>query len=163
MRGPRQVPSDVIVVSIDKLSSEILNQSGKTYQWSRSLHASLIDKLVKAGVVVITFDMTFNETRSKHDDDLFAEAISNAGNVILCESIKKNVVPLTGNSGVIVGDLNIEQVMLPISSLAESSFALAPFPLPKVPVTVSQYWVFKKSIRDKTHLACCDVSVLCVK
>ncbi|MCP4269729.1 MAG: adenylate/guanylate cyclase domain-containing protein, partial [Candidatus Brocadiaceae bacterium] len=147
-----QVPSDVIVVSIDKLSSEILNQSGKTYQWKRSLHASLIDKLVKAGVAVITFDMVFSETRSKHDDDLFAEAIRNAGNVILCESIKKNVVPLTGNSGVVVGDLNIEQVTQPISSLAQSSFALAPFPLPKVPVTVSQYWVFKKSVRDKPTL-----------
>ncbi len=152
MRGPRQVPSDVVVVSIDKLSSEILNQSGKTYQWRRSLHASLIDKLVKAGVAVITFDMTFNETRSKHDDDLFAEAIRNAGNVILCESIKKNIVPLTGNSGVVVGDINIEQVTLPISSLAQSSFALAPFPLPKVPVTVSQYWVFKKSMQDKPTL-----------
>ena len=39
MRGQRQVPSDVVVVSIDKLSSEKLNQPYKPVRWHRSLHA----------------------------------------------------------------------------------------------------------------------------
>jgi adenylate cyclase len=152
MRGQRQVPTDVIIVSIDKLSSEKLNQPDKPDKWRRSLHASLVDNLVNAGAAVITFDMVFNESRSTQDDNLFAEAISNAGNVVLCESIKKNIVPLPGQSGVDVGDLNIEQVMPPIPSLAQPSVAEAPFPLPKVPVTVSQYWTFKKSAGDKPTL-----------
>jgi len=152
MRGQRQVPTDVIVVSIDKLSSEKLNQPDKPDKWRRSLHASLVDNLVNAGAAVITFDMVFNESRSTQDDNLFAEAISNAGNVVLCESIKKNIVPLPGQSGVDIGDLNIEQVMPPIPSLAQPSVAVAPFPLPKVPVTVSQYWTFKKSAGDKPTL-----------
>ena len=152
MRGQRQVPSDVIVVSIDRLSSEKLNQPDKPEKWRRSLHASLIDNLVKAGAAVITFDMVFNESRSSQDDNLFAEAIRNAGNVVLCESIKKNIVSVPDQSGVDIGDLNIEQVIPPILSLAQSSVAVAPFPLPKVPVTVSQYWTFKKSAGDKPTL-----------
>ncbi len=95
MRGQRQVPSDVVVVSLDKLSSEKLNQPYKPVRWHRSLHASLIENLVKAGAAVITFDMVFNESRSTDDDNLFAEAIRNAGNVVLCESIKKEIVELT--------------------------------------------------------------------
>ncbi|MFV1977336.1 MAG: CHASE2 domain-containing protein, partial [Candidatus Scalindua sp.] len=152
MRGQRQVPTDVIVVSIDRLSSERLNQPDKPEKWRRSLHASLVDNLVNAGAAVITFDMVFNESRSTQDDNLFAEAIRNAGNVVLCESIRKNIVPLPGQSGVDIGDLNIEQVMPPIPSLAQPSVAVAPFPLPKVPVTVSQYWTFKKSAGDKPTL-----------
>ena len=152
MRGQRQVPSDVIVVSIDKLSSERLNQPVKPEKWQRSLHASLIDNLVRAGAAVITFDMVFHESRSIQDDNLFAEAIRNAGNIVLCESIKKDIVLLTDKSGADIGDLNIEEVVPPIPSLAQSAVAVAPFPLPKVPVTVSQYWTFKKSAGDKPTL-----------
>ena len=152
MRGQRQVPSDVIVVSIDRLSSERLNQPDKPEKWRRSLHASLIDNLVKAGAAVITFDMVFNESRSSQDDNLFAEAIRNADKVVLCASIKKNIVSVPGQSGADIGTANIEQVIPPIPLLAQSSFAVAPFPLPKVPVTVSQYWTFKKASGDEPTL-----------
>ena len=143
MRGQRQVPSDVIVVSIDRLSSEKLNQPDKPDKWRRSLHASLVDSLAKAGAAVIAFDIVFNESRSTHDDDLFAEAIRNAGNVILCGSIKKKIESGAGIT---------EEVILPLPLLTQSSLAVAPFPLPKVPVQVSQYWTFKKASGDRPTL-----------
>ena len=160
MRGQRQVPSDVVVVSIDKLSSEKLNQPYKPVRWHRSLHADLIENLVNAGAAVITFDMVFNENRSTDYDNLFAEAIKNAGNVVLCESIMKEIVELPDKSG---GDANIEKFLRPIASLAQSSVAVAPFPLPKVPVTVSQYWTFKKSIGDKPTLPVVTFQVFALK
>jgi len=143
MRGQRQVPSDVIVVSIDNLSSEKLNQPDKPEKWRRSLHATLINNLVKAGAAVITFDMVFSESRSTQDDNLFGDAIRNAGNVILCGSIKKNI---ESGAGI------IEKVIPPLPLLAQSSLAIAPFPLPKVPVKVSQYWTFKKASGDTPTL-----------
>jgi adenylate cyclase len=46
LRGPRKPPSEVVVVSIDKESSEFLKVSGNPARWHRSIHAQLIEKLV---------------------------------------------------------------------------------------------------------------------
>ena len=66
---------------------------------------------------MITFDMVFNENRSTDNDNLFAEAIKNAGNVVLCESIIKEIVELPDKSGADVGDANIEKFVRPIPTL----------------------------------------------
>lgn len=42
-----------------------------------------------------------------------------------------------------------ERLVPPVEPLADSAMALAPFPLPKVPVRVSQYWTFKSGAGDK--------------
>jgi adenylate cyclase len=84
LRGERQAPSDVVVVSIDKESSENLNLPDNPDKWPRSIHARLIENLVKEGAQVIAFDVHFLESRSAADDNLFAKAISSAQNVVLC-------------------------------------------------------------------------------
>jgi len=85
-------------------------------------------------------------------DNLFAEAIKSAGNVVLCEYLKKEKISLTDEEGTHTGDLDIERLVPPIPSLARSAVALAPFPLPKVPVKVSQYWMFKTGAGDTPTL-----------
>jgi adenylate cyclase len=152
LRGPHQMPSDVFIVSIDKRSAAKLNLPDDPEKWPRSLHASLIENLVKLGAIVIAFDIFFNEPTTTEDDDLFAKAINKASNVILCESLKKETVPLLDKRGSPAGDVYIEKLVQPIPLLAQSALASAPFPLPKVPVRISQYWTFKTSAGERPTL-----------
>ena len=152
LRGVREAPPEVVVVTVDKVSADNLNLPIRPDKWPRSLHARLIENLVRKGAAVIAFDMTFDEARSSEHDNLFAEAIKNAGNVVLCEYLKKEKISLTDEDGVHTGDLGIERLVPPIPPLARSAVALAPFPLPKVPVKVSQYWMFKTGAGDTPTL-----------
>ncbi len=152
LRGTREVPSDVIIVTMDKVSADNLNLPTEPEKWPRSLHARLTENLFKEGAAVIAFDIIFDEARSTEHDNLFAQAISNAGNVVLCEYLKKDIVSLSDERGTHTGDLNIERLVPPIPSLAQSALALAPFPLPKVPVKISQYWTFKTGAGDAPTL-----------
>jgi adenylate cyclase len=152
LRGAREAPSEVVVVTVDKVSADNLNLPIRPDKWPRSLHARLIENLVRKGAAVIAFDMTFDEARSSEHDNLFAEAIKNAGNVVLCEYLKKEKISLTDEKGVHTGNLDVERLVPPIPPLARSAVALAPFPLPKVPVKVSQYWMFKTGAGDTPTL-----------
>jgi len=152
LRGVRKPPSDVIIVSLDKVSSGNLNLPAEPEKWPRSFHASLTENLTRQGVAVIVFDMTFNKPDTLKNDNLFAQAIRNAGNVVLCECLKKVSAPLIDKNGKHTGELIIERAVPPIPVLAQSALALAPFPLPKVPVRVNQYWTFKTEAGDTPTL-----------
>jgi adenylate cyclase len=152
LRGARQPPPDVLVVSIDQKSAEKLNVSKDSRKWPRSLHARLIEHLVKEGATVIAFDLIFDEMKSPKENNLFTEAIRKAHNVVLCESLKREKVPLTTKGGSPGGNLNIEKLVQPVPPLAQSAIALAPFPLPKLPIKVSQYWTFKTEAGDTPTL-----------
>jgi adenylate cyclase len=145
LRGSREPPPEVIIVSLDKSSADILNVSHSADEWPRSLHARLTNTLVKAGASVIIFDLIFSETRNKHDDTLFAQAINNSQRVILCSSIKIDTLPVQRFPA---GFANIEILEQPIPILAQAAIASVPFPIPKVPVKVNQYWTFKTSAGD---------------
>jgi len=143
VRGPREVSSDVMIITLDKVSAQSLQLPSDPKKWPRNLHARLIDRLVEENASVIAFDMIFSEPRIPEHDDLFAESIRDAGNVVLGEYIKKEKVDFTGLAANHGGVVNIESIMSPIPLLAQSAFASAPFPLPKVPVKVNSYWAFK--------------------
>jgi adenylate cyclase len=146
LRGVRQAPPEVIVVSIDKLSSDKLNLPNDPVKWPRSLHAQLIENLTNEGASVIAFDLFFNEARSAEDDNLFANVMNKTGNVVLSEYLVKNV-PFD-ESGNVIKNLHIVKRVPPIPSLAKSAAAVACFPLPKVPFNVRQYWTFKRVAGD---------------
>jgi adenylate cyclase len=152
LRGERKAPTDVVIVSIDKASADSLNLPDDPSKWSRSLYARLIDNLVKEGAAVIAFDMLFHYDRSLKEDTTFAEAIRKAQNVVLCECLKSDKVALPQEGGSLEENMNIERLVPPIPSLAQSAAALAPFPLPKVPVRVNRYWTFKTSAGDSPTL-----------
>ena len=149
LRGKRQPPPEVTIVTLDQKSAGNLNLPKEPRKWPRSLHANLIENLTQKGAAVIAFDLSFGEARSNEEDDrVFAEAIHKAGNVVLCEYLKKEKAPLYDQGGSPAGSINIERLMPPIPKLANSAVALAPFPLPKVPVRVSRYWAFKTEAGD---------------
>ena len=143
LRGARRPPSDVLIVSLDRDSAEVLNLSRKTQKWPRTLHAQLVQTLSRQGAAAIVFDMLFDEAHDAGADQAFGAAVADAATVVLCESIRQEKVPITDSRGKYLADLNIETLVPPIAPLARSALALAPFPLPKVPVQLSQFWTFK--------------------
>ena len=139
MRGIRKVPSDLIIVSIDKDSSERLSIPMDPEEWPRSVHARLTENLAQKGVTVIAFDIMFGDVHSKEEDSQFAKAIETAQNVVLSEKLKWEdehfPAPSEEMSSV---SFRRESLLPPIDPLAQSALALAPFPLPKVPGMVDQ-------------------------
>lgn len=152
LRGARQAPSDVIIVSIDKASAARLNLPNDPGQWPRLLHTRLTESLAQAGAAVIAFDIIFDKARSTADDQAFADVIRQARNVVLFEYLSRETVPVTDKRRPPQGMLHIETLVPPIPPLAQAAVALAPFPLPKVPVKVSQYWTFKTGAGDTPTL-----------
>ena len=152
LRGTVRPPPDVVIVSIDRKSAETLQVSKDSRKWPRSLHAQLTDRLLKEGAVAVAFDLSFDEAKSAEEDDLLAAAIYKAHNVVLCESLHREKVPLDDGKGFPAGNLAIERVVPPIPSLAKAAVAMAPFPLPRVPVRVSQFWTFKTEAGDTPTL-----------
>ena len=143
LRGARRPPSEVLIVSLDRDSAEALNLSRKTQKWPRTLHAQLVQTLSRQGAAVIIFDLLFDEAHDADADKAFGTAVADAAKVVLCEAIRQEKVPITDSRGKYLADLNIETLVPPIAPLALSALALAPFPLPKVPVQLSQFWMFK--------------------
>ncbi len=142
LRGKRQPPPEVVVISLDRRSANSLNLPPDPRKWPRSYHARLIEKLTHDGARVIYFDMVFKDRGQ--GDALFARAIQKAGNVVLAEYIERETIPLEkGQSGEGTTEMLVEKVTPPIPALEQQAVALAAFPLPKTPVRLSQYWTFK--------------------
>ena len=152
LRGLRTVPSDVVIVTMDKASSRKLGVPTDPEEWPRSFHARLTENLVQRDATVVAFDIFFDKASSQQEDHTFARAIEKASNVVLCECLKKETVSVVHGAGVHGGDLSIERLIPPIDPLAGAAVAVAPFPLPKVPLKVSQYWTFKTGAGDKPTL-----------
>ena len=102
-RGSRTPPADVVIVSIDRHSSDILGLPEEPENWPRAVHARLVERLVTAGAAVIVFDIFFREPRTPEGDAALAAAIDAAGNVILFEYIKKGISRMPGENGQVAG------------------------------------------------------------
>ena len=141
LRGDRDSPSEVVIVSLDSESAEKLGQSPDPDEWSRSLHASLIGELARQGAAAITFDVHFKKPRSQQETELLADAMRDAGNVIL----NAHLEPQKGYKP--------ETIIPPVPPLAESAFGMAPFPLPELPpFKAYHYWIVKRSAGDMPSL-----------
>jgi signal transduction histidine kinase len=146
LRGARHPPQEVVVISEDDVSAEALNLSHDPKRWPRSYYAHLIDRLVDDGVRVIAFDYYFSEPGPPDDDALLATSLKKAGNVVLTGNLETQFMPLKDGSGHVTSRMMVEKLIPPTSELADAADSIAPFPLPKVPVSVSQYWIFKKTV-----------------
>ena len=69
LRGARDVPPAVAVVTLDRLSAEALGVPTDPDEWPRRLHARLIEALIRRGARVIAFDIIFDKPGPAEDDD----------------------------------------------------------------------------------------------
>lgn len=152
LRGPRPPPEKAVVVNIDGASPNAkgaytIGASNDFRKWPRTVFARLVDRLTSYGASVIVFDVHFVEHKNKSHDQLFAEAIRRAGNVILAEQLQHTTVA-PPQSSELSGNIEVEVLVPPADMLADAALALAPFPLPKIPVRVTRTWCFKPSCAE---------------
>jgi adenylate cyclase len=143
IRGPIEPPAEVAVVSLDRDSAERLDLPEQIRDWPRSIHARLIDRLVEAGVSVIVFDLILTRPQDPVEDRALATAIAGARRVVLFQYLDTVKRPITEAGEPAPRWLTTERVVAPLPAFAEGAMGLAPFPLPKVPGRVSQFWTFQ--------------------
>ncbi len=143
LRGPEKANVDVAVVAINSESAKALGLPFVPNKWPRQLHANLVEKLSTRQAGVIAFDMIFYEPQDEVNDEMFASAIRNAGNVVLTQSIDRRTLPIQDQGGSRTVSLNIERMISAIPLLGDAAVGQAPFPLPKIPIQLNQYWLFR--------------------
>lgn len=143
LRGPEKTRADVVVVSIDYESAQALNLPLTPDKWPRRLHSRLLDILTAQQAAVVAFDLFFQDYQEATDDRAFAAAMRDAGNVVLTQAIDRQTLPLADEKGAETAHLNIERILSAIPILADAAVGQAPFPLPRVPIKLNQYWCFR--------------------
>ena len=133
VRGPVSPPPDVVVVSIDKGSAQQLGMEPRVWPPPRYIHAAIIRSLHRHGVSAIVMDVWFEGHRVTADDDELARAMAEAGNVVLVQHLDRSRVPGAG--------VTTELLKSPLAQFRESAIGLAPFPLPRGPLTPF-FWPF---------------------
>ncbi len=152
LRGVRTAPPEVVLVTLDKESSDLFGLPNQPSKWPRSYHARLIDHLTQQGARVIAFDLLFEEPRNAADDQRLARAMRNARNVVLVEALKRENISLPQSLTATSQPITLERLAPPLPLFVENALATVPFPLPKVPVKVSRFWTFKPGAGDAPTL-----------
>ena len=158
LRGPIEAPTNVAIVNTKDLSLwqleshravvspnclDALRQSRKNRR-PRCLYTHLIESLARQGASVIVFDIFFGEPGRAEEDLQLAAAMARARRVVLLQQLELERMGL--------GDFIGESLSSPIPPLSSAAAGLGPFPLPKVPARVSQFWAFKVSAGDVATL-----------
>ena len=146
IRGAKPPSSEVLIVGIDDQSGPRLGLSKLPRDWPRSVHARLVDELVRLGASVIVFDFDFQTPKQQEDDLAFAKAISSSNRVVLTEKLIGKRQPVFDTQGQQKGALWVEQLVAPMPILAEAAKGAGTFPLPKLDVAVHEFWAFKQGI-----------------
>jgi adenylate cyclase len=138
VRGPVEPPREVVVVSIDKTSSDQLGLRKEDWPPPRHVHASVVRSLSRHGVSAIMMDVFFRVHRSPAEDDDFAKAITESGTVTLFESVDR----IRYRGGEVV------QMRSPIEPFRDAARATAAFPLPQG-TAVTYFWTFFDATAEK--------------
>ena len=144
LRGERQSSQDVVVVAIDRASTNEMGLPTQLDRWPRSHHAKLVETLTEMGAQAIAFDVLFSEAREHDSDTEFSQALKHASNTVLIANMSRQRQSFVDDADQLVAGVSIEQWTPPIPMFSDSALAVAPFVLPKVPAQVRQYWTFKQ-------------------
>lgn len=108
----RPTDTRIAIVAIDDASLERIGR----WPWTRSTHATLVQKLKAAGVKTIGYDVNFPEASTASDDEALAAAFQAAGNIVLPIEL-----PLERKDGGLVYDP--QRVVRPLPLFLRSSQA----------------------------------------
>ncbi len=144
VRGSLKAPEQVVIITVDKVSAEILQFDEDPEKWPRTHYAQLVDKLNQYHPALIAFNIHFSEQHVTGDDDTLALALAAHKNILLSSYIKQFSV----RTAPVLNELTYERIIHPVPVLENSAIATAPFPIPKSPSTIKQFWTHKNSIGD---------------
>ncbi|MGH8613113.1 MAG: CHASE2 domain-containing protein, partial [Gammaproteobacteria bacterium] len=138
LRGVREPPREVVIVLIDQTTLDEPDLPDGLGEWSRALHAQLLRRLEAVRPGVVAFDFHFNKAHDVRGDREFAQAIKDAGNVVLIEDL---VPPRL--RALLPGSVEIieRRSRLPIPPLADAAAMVVPFLLPEEQDFVDQFWL----------------------
>ena len=159
MRGAIPPPPDVAVVGINSRTGPSLDLPRLPHDWTRAMHARLIERLVEQNVGGIVFDIDFSRATPGDEDAVLARAIAEAGRVVLFEWLagrRERVITASGGDG---GWTWVEQMQPPTPVLAAAAKAVGPFPLPKIDQAAFEFWAFKSSAGDAATTAAVALQV----
>ncbi|MGH8522272.1 MAG: CHASE2 domain-containing protein, partial [Gammaproteobacteria bacterium] len=127
LRGVREPPREVVIVLIDQTTLDEPDFPDVLGEWSRAFHAQLLRRLDAVRPGVVGFDFHFNKARDARGDREFAQAIKDAGNVVLIEYL----IPARLRA-LLPGSVEITErrSRLPILPLADAAAMVVPFLLP---------------------------------
>lgn len=81
---PREPPPrEIVIIDIDNASFATLSRHIGRWPWSRLLWTELVRYLHESGARLVVFDAVFSGRESEEVDQEFAQAIADAGNVVL--------------------------------------------------------------------------------
>ena len=83
---PSRASKDVVLILINQESLDVYaEEQGLSWPWPRQIYAPIIEFCNRGGAKAVCFDFIFSETSSwgVEDDQIFAKAITEAGNVFL--------------------------------------------------------------------------------
>lgn len=152
VRGGIAAPQDVAVVAINGHTGDQLGLPSQPRDWSRTMHAQLIDELIRRGARAVIFDVQFDKPKVEAEDRIFAESIRRAGNVALVQLVTGKRQPIHDDSGRATAAVWMEELVQPLPMFVSAARGLATFPLPKIDAAVYEFWVFKESVGDAPTL-----------
>lgn len=127
--NPATGSDDIVVVQVDQQSIDALAAEGVTWPWPRQVYAPLFTALAAAEAVFVDILYTEPSSYGEEDDRLLAEAIGQAGNVVLPHFVtvtKQEVTAADGKlldrvalSGITPVDPSTPAVITPIPVLAD--------------------------------------------
>jgi adenylate cyclase len=130
---------EVVVVTVDQPDLDFFKNQGVTWPWPRQLYAPLIEYCRFAGAKAIIFDVLYTEASSygPADDQRFAQAAAQAGNVVVPFFLSRDTKPpnpseaeLLQKAGLAIPGLPPQDqpayrsVVTPIQPLLQASAAL---------------------------------------
>lgn len=154
LRGPKEPPHDVVIVDVGAIhrgtiarrASSVLDKECAAAAGARvrCAYAALLRRIATTDPAVVVVDVAFREPGDGQADDALVHAVEAAGNVLLLERIERR----TAGSDAPLQDT----IVPPFPRLQQAALGTAPFPLPKYPVTVRQFWTFKSELGDAPTL-----------
>jgi CHASE2 domain-containing sensor protein len=82
-RGTLAVPEDIVIVAIDE---ESISQLGQ-FPWKRTFTAQVLNTISPVQPKAIAVDVLYVEPTEREDDQILADAVKKAGNVVLAEQL----------------------------------------------------------------------------
>jgi len=103
VRGTESPSPDVSVVAIDDVT---FNELGAQWPFPRSMHGAVLDRLTRAGVRAIAYDVQFTEQTAPSEDRALIEAVDRGHGVVLAtEEVDAN-----GRTNVFGGDAFLRSI-----------------------------------------------------
>ena len=144
LRGGTSPPNNIVIVSVDEISSRILNLPDNPEKWPRSYYAELINKINQQAPSIIALNMMFGESKDIENDQLLAQSMTQGNNIILSSYLKQQSIHFAES----YNSFKFERIIKSIPILEKAAVATAPFLLPKTSTTVKQFLAYKSSAGD---------------